>query len=75
MKHLVGPPNVGDAFLKEIWLQHLPTVVKQTLCVSSKVVGVANLASMADRILEVASGTISHVQMISDTLSSTQNRP
>ncbi|VDP07649.1 unnamed protein product, partial [Schistosoma mattheei] len=53
MRQLAGPYKFDDAFLKEIWLQRLPTVVRQILCVSSQPLALESLACMADKILEV----------------------
>ncbi|KAH9578573.1 hypothetical protein MS3_00004718 [Schistosoma haematobium] len=67
MRQLAGPYKFDDAFLKEIWLQRLPTVVRQFLCASSQTSDLESLANMADKILEVTPGTTPYVQAISET--------
>ncbi|CAI2723349.1 unnamed protein product [Schistosoma spindalis] len=67
MRQLAGPYKVDDVFLNEIWLQRLPTIVKQILCASSQPLDLENLASMADKILEVTPCTTPYVQTLSET--------
>ncbi|CAH8674423.1 unnamed protein product [Schistosoma haematobium] len=67
MRQLAGPYKFDDAFLKEIWLQRLPTVVRQILCASSQPSDLESLASMADKILEVTPCTTPYVQAILET--------
>ncbi|VDO97931.1 unnamed protein product [Schistosoma curassoni] len=67
MRQLTGPYKFDDAFLKEIWLQRLPTVVRQILCAFSQPLDLESLASMADKILEIKPCTTPYVQTISET--------
>ncbi|VDP06395.1 unnamed protein product, partial [Schistosoma mattheei] len=67
MRQLAGPYKFDDAFLKEIWLQRLPTVVRRILRSSSQPLDLESLASMADKILEITPCTIPYVQTISET--------
>ncbi|VDP06615.1 unnamed protein product [Schistosoma curassoni] len=67
MRQLAEPYKVDDAFLKEIWLQHLPTVVRQILSASSHPLDLKSLAGMADKILEVTPCTTTYVRTISET--------
>ncbi|CAH8676919.1 unnamed protein product [Schistosoma rodhaini] len=72
MRQLAEPFKVGDIFLREIWLQRLPTVVRQILCASNQSLDLEVLASMADKVLEVTPGTTPYVQAISQTSSDTK---
>ncbi|VDP32536.1 unnamed protein product [Schistosoma margrebowiei] len=49
MRHLAVPYKVDNVFLKEIWLQRFPTVVRQILCASSQFLDLESLAGMADK--------------------------
>ncbi|CAH8583910.1 unnamed protein product [Schistosoma intercalatum] len=67
MRQLAGPYKVDDAFLKEIWLQRLSTVVGQIICASNQPLDLESLACMADKILEVTPRTTPYAQTISET--------
>lgn len=56
-----GPAN--DDFLRELFLQRLPTNVRMTLVPSASELTLEKLADMADRILELATPTIGALHM------------
>jgi len=56
-----GPAN--DDFLRELFLQRLPSNVRMTLVPSGSELTLEKLADMADRILELATPTIGAVHM------------
>ncbi|VDP72406.1 unnamed protein product [Schistosoma curassoni] len=67
MRQLAGPYKFDSAFLKEICLQRLPTVVRQIVCASSQPLDLESLASIADKILEITPCTTPYVQTKSET--------
>lgn len=75
MQQLLGDKlNTPDAnsFLKELFLQRLPSNVRMVLASADPTMGLDRLADMADKVMEVATPTVA---AISDPRSDTQTTP
>lgn len=63
MQQLLGErAGVDGAFLKELFLQRLPTNVRMVLASTSATTSLEELAELADKVAEVATPTIASVQ-------------
>ena len=64
MQQLLGSraSMIDSTFLRELFLQHLPSNVRMVLASTADTVSIENLAELADKIVEVATPTVSTIQ-------------